>query len=235
MSNERFGIGAAHNRVKHRRFNLKKTVVLKIMADSRSNPAAFFKNFTAVVIHDKIDITLTIACFNVGQAVKLFGKRLQRLGNDVKLFGGNRQFSARCAADIAADADDIADVQIFQAGQFFFRQMVFMAKSLYFAAFILNVDKHAAVADSHGSAGNRYAVFGVGTSFKVFIFFLQISRKSRRLKTIRIRIVTALLQSTQFGQAGLTVNIGLFAHIKISISSILKSSKHYIHKHSFFQ
>lgn len=56
--------------------------------------------------------------------------------------------------------------------------MVFMAKSLYFAAFILNVDKHAAVADSHGSAGNRYAVFGVGTGFKVFIFSCKSAAKA---------------------------------------------------------
>ena len=78
MRDKRFGIGAAHNRMQHRRFDFQKVVSFKITADGRGDFTTLFVDFTAFVVHDKINVTLTITSLNVRQAVEFFRQRLQR-------------------------------------------------------------------------------------------------------------------------------------------------------------
>ncbi len=78
MGNERFGVGAAHNRMQHRGFHLQKTVLLKPAADSRGYLATLLIDFLAVLIHNKVNIALTITGIDIGQAVELLRQRLQR-------------------------------------------------------------------------------------------------------------------------------------------------------------
>ena len=78
MGNERFGVGAAHNRMKHRCFYLQKTVLLEPTADSRGYLATFPIDFLAVLVHNKVNIALTITGIDIGQAVEFLRQRLQR-------------------------------------------------------------------------------------------------------------------------------------------------------------
>lgn len=185
---------------------------LKIAADGRSDPAAFFENFAAVVVHDEVDVTLAVSGLNVGQAVELFRQRLQGFADNVKLFGSNRKLSAGGAADKAGNADQIADVQAFQKFQPGLVKMAFVAENLDLSALVFQIDEHAAVAHRHRAAGNRHPVFGIFSGRQIFVFFLQIGGKSIRFETIRIGIVAFFRQGIEFCQAGFSVDVGFCCH-----------------------
>ena len=72
VRDERLGIGAARNRVQHRRFHFHEAVSQHIVADAGNDLAALDKASAAIFIHDEIKIALTVADFLVRQTTELF-------------------------------------------------------------------------------------------------------------------------------------------------------------------
>ena len=76
--------------------------------------AALLINVFGIIVDNKINIALAIAGINIGQTVEFFRQGLQRFGNNIKFFSRDRKLSARSAADVTGNADDVADVKAFE-------------------------------------------------------------------------------------------------------------------------
>ena len=65
-----------------------------------------------VIVHDEVDVTLTIAGLLVREAMELLGQRADGLGEQAHRLGRKRKLTATGADHVAGSLDDIAEVEL---------------------------------------------------------------------------------------------------------------------------
>src|SRR6266545_937969 len=87
VRDERTRGGAAGNRLHHRRLDFEKVALFEKSPDKANDARAILKNFPHVRINHEIEITLTVARFDVGEAVPLLRQRAQAFGEQAQAVG----------------------------------------------------------------------------------------------------------------------------------------------------
>ena len=111
---EGFGIGAARNRVKHRRFDLQKLVGHHELAQAAHRLAARHKTLARGFVCDQVHIALAVFDFLVGHAMKLVGQRSQALSDQAQAGGVDRQLACFGFEQRAFGGHDVAQVPVFE-------------------------------------------------------------------------------------------------------------------------
>ena len=114
MRDKRAGRRAAGDRVQHGRFDLKKIPFGQPFAHGGHNRDTPAKRFQHLRVRNHVEITLAVPCFNVRQAVVLFGQRPQRLRQQFIARRENRYLAPARTLDLSRDADVIANIEIVQ-------------------------------------------------------------------------------------------------------------------------
>ena len=170
---------AARVRNEHRSFDLQKALCIKETTDCAYNLRALDKCILNLGIHYKIDVSLTVSRIGVGEAVIFFGKNLQALRKKGYLCCVDRDFTRFGGECSAGYADDIADIELFEALIFVNADAVACDVALNTALEVLHVAERRLTHNAlrHKSAGN-----GNGRALKRSIIFLDIRAVMRNLK-----------------------------------------------------
>ncbi len=96
--------------MQHRRLDLDIAALDEVAAQRRDDLAAPAQSVPALWVHDQVEITLTIAQLDIGEAVVLLRQGPQRLGQNVDRASVDGQFAARRAPHQALDPDQVTDV-----------------------------------------------------------------------------------------------------------------------------
>ncbi|MNS62151.1 hypothetical protein D3C72_952010 [compost metagenome] len=157
VRDERLGRGAARDRVQHRRFHFHEAGVGHMAAQRRDRVGAGAEGVARFRRHDQVDIALAVLHFLVGQAVELVRQRAQRLGQQAQLAHLHRQLALVGAEQLAAGADDVAQVPVLERGVDLFADLVARDVELDLAAAVLHGGEaglaHHAL--EHHAAGDR--------------------------------------------------------------------------------
>src|ERR1035437_5650163 len=135
---ERARRGAARDRVHHRSFDLDIAPVKKKLADSLDDARAQHEGLPGFLIRAQIKITLAVADLLVGQAVEFFGQRAQRFRQQLYLPDSDREFIGLGLEQHAFDANDVADVVMFERCVLLFAGVAIRKKELDAAAHVLD-------------------------------------------------------------------------------------------------
>ena len=108
----------------HRGLHLDEALTVQIAANAADDSRALNESVLHLGIHDEIHIALAVTHVNIGQAVILLGEDLQALGEQRYLFCMDGDFTGFGFENIALNADDIADIQLFEIG------IVFLADNI---------------------------------------------------------------------------------------------------------
>ena len=106
-----FCIGAARDRVEHRRFHFKEAVIEHEGADGGNGLRAGEEAVARFLIHDEVDVALTVAKLRVLQALVLIGQRTDALGHQTDFFHANGEVAGMGAEKHALGSNDVAQVE----------------------------------------------------------------------------------------------------------------------------
>ena len=156
MGDEGLGIGAARNRVEHRRFHFHEPVLVHEVADGAHDLAAHFKALAAVLIHDEVDVALAAAGFYVLKALVLFRERANALSDQTELLHANGKLAAARAKQRALGGNDVAEIERFECLERLFTAVRGREEILHFPGEVAHGGKcrlaHHAL--EHHAAGN---------------------------------------------------------------------------------
>ena len=110
--------------------NLQKALLIQIRADLLHDLAALDEGVLDLGVDDQVNIALTVARLTVGQTVELLGQGQQALGEQRQLGDAHRNLAHLGAENLALDADDVTDVELFEGGVGFLAQQVTLDKDL---------------------------------------------------------------------------------------------------------
>ena len=117
VRDEGLGVGAARDRVQHRRLHLQEAVLDHEVADRADGLAARHEARARAFVGDQVDIALAVLLLLVGHAVELVGQRAQALGQQAHRGGLDRQLAGLGAEQRALAAEDVAQVPVLEGGQ----------------------------------------------------------------------------------------------------------------------
>ncbi len=113
MRDERAGGRAAGDRLHRGRLDLDESLLGHRLAKRGDQLRAAEEDGQRLGIAEQVDVALAVALFDVGQAVPLLGGRQQALGQKRELFGEDGQLAGLGVAEAAVDADQVAQVELF--------------------------------------------------------------------------------------------------------------------------
>ena len=90
---------------------------------------------------DQVEIAHPLPQFGIGQAVVLFGRRLERLGEKMQLLGEDRQLAGLGALQLAIDADQVAQVEALGQGPVLVADLAAADEQLDLAGPVADVDE----------------------------------------------------------------------------------------------
>ena len=98
----------------HGSLHFHKALSVQITADGADDSGTFYKSILNILIHDQVDITLTITLVGIGQTVELLRKYLQALGQQLHFGSMYRNFTGFGFEYFTLYTDDIAYVIFFK-------------------------------------------------------------------------------------------------------------------------
>ena len=116
MGDEGLGRCTAGDRVHHRRFDFHEAVAAHVVADRLDDGRTGAESEARFLVHDQVDIALTVLHFLVGQAVELVRQRAQRLRQQADFAGLDGQFAGLGLHQRADDTEDVAQVPALERG-----------------------------------------------------------------------------------------------------------------------
>ena len=183
MRHEGLGVGAARDRVEHRRFDFEEAVREHVVADRGDRLRAREEALARLFVHDEVDVALAIAHFRVAETLVLVGKRTDVLRHQTQFARADREFAALRAKERPPDGDDVAEVPGLEVGVGFFADVGGRDEVLHFAREVAHggearlahdaLQHHAARAGDFGSGsfeflGGHFAVLGAQIAEEVF-------------------------------------------------------------------
>ena len=203
VGDERLSGGAALNGLQDGSLDLHVAVILHVAAEGGDDRGALAEGLANVLVHDKVDIALTITGLLVGEAVKLLGKRANRLGKQFGRTGGNGELAALGADHNAGRLDDIAQVELLQDLPGSFLDIVHAAEQLDVSGGVAKDQEHdlalAALGDDTAAHGD-----GLGALFLVCqagIALKQVGGMVGDVGMLGIGILTGGVQRGAIGEA----------------------------------
>ena len=158
MGGKRLRRRAAGDGLQNRRFHFEVAVRAQLLAQGAQNPAALLQHGAGVFVAHQREIGAAEALFDIGQAVKLFGRRAQRFGEQPRLVGAQRQLSNAGFEDRAARANNVAQIPFFAARERFRAQRIGAQVKLDSLVAVLERDENrlALIAPQRDSAGGFF-------------------------------------------------------------------------------
>ena len=111
VGDERLRVGAARDRMEHRRLDLHEAVLDHEAADRRQRLAARDEARPRGVVGDQVLVAMAILLLGVGDAVELVGQRPQALGEQAQALDLDGQLAGLGLEERALGADDVAEVE----------------------------------------------------------------------------------------------------------------------------
>ena len=124
MGHERTRRRTAGIGYEHRGFNLHKALAVQIGANGTNDFGTLDKGIARILVHNQIDIALTIAHIGISKAVEFFRKHLQAFGQQRNFGGVNGDFTGFGFENFTFDADNIADIEFLKRFIRFFTDAV---------------------------------------------------------------------------------------------------------------
>ena len=131
VRHERLGIGAARNRVQHRRFHFKEAIFEHVAADGGNCVRAREEAFARLFVHDEVDVALTVAELRILQALVLVGKRTDALGHEANAVDADGEVARLRAEERTRAGDDVAKVERLEVGVGFGADRVLLHEVLH--------------------------------------------------------------------------------------------------------
>lgn len=107
MSLERLSSGTTRNHVHHGGFDFQEAQVIQISSDTLDDLSSGLEDFSGSVVHDKIQISLSISSFLVGETSVFSGQHVQAVREDSDGSGGNGEFTSAGSDGLTVDTNDI--------------------------------------------------------------------------------------------------------------------------------
>lgn len=114
VRDERASRSAAGDRREHRRLDLEVIARIEVRADGLDDLRALAEGLADLRVHDEVKVALAVADVDILQAVELLRQRAQGFREQVKVLDADRHLAAMRLEDDAADADDVADVELLE-------------------------------------------------------------------------------------------------------------------------
>lgn len=148
---------APRNRLHHRRLDLHEAECIEHVAQIANEARAFTEDRAALLVHDEIDVALTITRLGVGEPVPLVGQRAQRLHQQPQRVDAHRQLTGLGVEQRALGAHDIADVPSLESLVALAERLT-LQKELDLPGGILNFDEARLAHDTtqHHASGDAY-------------------------------------------------------------------------------
>ena len=204
VRDERLGVGAARNRVEHRRLDLEEAVREHEAADRGDGLGADEEAVAGVLVHDEVDVALAVAHFGVDETLVLVGQRTDVLRHEAKLMGTDGEFAGLRAEERALDGDDVAEVERLPGGIGFFADVALRDEVLHVAREVADgrearlahdaLEHHAAGAGHFGL--ELLELFGGG----VLVLGADVAEEVRANEVVRIGDA-GFAQGGEFGAA----------------------------------
>src|SRR5450755_2124364 len=105
------GGGAAGDRMERRPFDFDEALAIQCFADGADDLGAVEKPRHDALAVDEVEIAHPLAELGIGEAVVLFGRSGQALAQDRESLGEDGKLAGLGAAQLAVDADDVAEVE----------------------------------------------------------------------------------------------------------------------------
>ena len=144
-------------RRQNRCIDLEEALAVEVAAQLTQNLTALFEGVLHLGVHDQVHIALAVAHVRVRQAMVLLGQHLQALREQRDRSGLHGDFSGFGAENLAADADNVADIVLFEILIGLLADHVARNIRLDHAAEILHVAERGLAHDAlcHHAAGDR--------------------------------------------------------------------------------
>jgi hypothetical protein len=118
VGDERLGVGAAGDRVQHRRLHLEEAVLDHEAADGATALLRAHEARARGFVGDQVDVALAVLLFLVGHAVELVGQRAQALGEQAHAGWPCTESSPVLVLEQRAlAAEDVAQVPVLEGGR----------------------------------------------------------------------------------------------------------------------
>ena len=155
MRHERSRRRAAGDRLHHRRLDLREIERVQEATDETNEHAAAPKHLARLLAHDEVDVALPQLHLGVGDAVPLLRQRPQRLREQLELRDVHRQLTGLALDDLAARADDVAQVPLLELAVQLLAEPVALDHQLDLARAVLQSHEADAAADRAWPSGAR--------------------------------------------------------------------------------
>ena len=208
--------------------NLQKALLIQIRADLLHDLTALDEGVLDLGVNDQVNIALAVARLTVGQTVELLGQGQQALGEQCQLGDAHRNLAHLGAENLALDADDVTDVELFEGGVGFLAQQVALDKDLDVTLLVAQMGKAGLAHNAlgHHTAGQRDDLTGLSLGRQLGKFLFEVGR----VRVLRIfgdfkGVVTGFAQVRQL----LAAHSGLLGEFLLGLGLIL------LHERSSFR
>src|SRR3990172_2781994 len=111
MCLKRLSGSTAGNRMERGAFHFNEATSIERVANRTDDRRAAEEPLHDPFAVGQVEVSHPLAEFGIGQAVVFFGWRGQRFGEQMDLLGEDGEFAGHGAAELAVDADDVAQVK----------------------------------------------------------------------------------------------------------------------------
>ena len=111
MCHKGSGVGAARDRMHHRCFNFEEGFLFEKPSDQRDDPASLDKGLFYSRVHNHVEIALAVSELLILEAMELFRKWRDGLGDDPHRFAVQCDFASPCHEGVSFRFDDITDFE----------------------------------------------------------------------------------------------------------------------------
>ena len=141
MCFKRVGGRAAGQCLNHRGFHLEISAVFEKAANFAEHTGSFFEEVHHLFVGNQVELTLTVAGFDILQAVEFFRRRQQRFAQQRPFADSDGLFLGAGNKGFAGHPDDVAEIEQFEGGKILLADQIFFHHQLEFGGAVGNVCK----------------------------------------------------------------------------------------------
>ncbi len=158
MGDEGARQSAAVERLQHGRLDLDEAALVEEAAHGRDDARPLDEHLLDLVVGDEVEVAAPIAGLHVGEPVELLGQRAQRLGEQLEGADAQRELAAPGAHHRAAEAGDVADVEVLQSRIAGLAERVAGGEQLQLAAAVLDHEEGDLAVQALGDEATGHAM-----------------------------------------------------------------------------